>query len=257
VSDERRRLYIDAETSYIRLWVWQLNSKSNAHIPHTHILPGGEPKIICLCWKWAGKKKIHELHWDARQNDKAMLKKFVTVLDSADEIVAHNLDAFDIKVIRGRCLLNRVPMLPNYPTVDTLKQMRAKFRLPSNRLDYAGEELIGEGKRKAGQALWENIIERKCEKSMRAMIRYCKTDVKILEGVADRIRPYCEPKTSIADFPRDCPECGGYCTKHQTRTRAKGNIAYSLICTSCGGSHTVTKAAYDRNKRFDKDKAAA
>ena len=255
--NERRRLYVDIETSYLKLWVWRLNDKGNAHISHTHILPGGDRKIICICYKWAGKKRVNALQWDARQNDRAMLKKFIPILESADEVVAQNGDAFDIKIIRGRCLVHRIPMSPKLPSVDTLKQMRTEFNMTSNRLDYVRKILIGEGKRAAGQKLWEDIIERKCPRAMRRMILYCKTDVIGLEEIADAIRPYCEPKTSVADFPRDCPECGGRCIKHQTRTRAKGQVAYSLICKNCGCSHTITLSQYENNKRFKKAKRDA
>lgn len=257
VSDERRRLYVDTETRYLSVHVWQLHSKSNAHISHTNILPGGDRKIICICYKWANEKKVHALQWDAMQNDKAMLKKFIPILESADEVVAQNGDAFDIKVVRGRCLVHRIPMSPKLPSVDTLKQMRSKFNLPSFRLDYIRTILIGEGKAAHGMSLWEDIIERKCPKAMRALVRYCRVDVLALEEIADVIRPYCESKTSIADFPRDCPECGARCAKHQTRNRANGRVALSLLCPECGDTHTITLSQYEKNKRFKKAKLDA
>ena len=193
---------------------------------------------------------VHELRWDGKQRDKKMLQQFLPVLDSADEVVAQNGDQFDIKVIRTRCLLNDIPMAPKYTTVDTLKQMKSQFRLASNRLDYAGEKLLGKGKRAAGQKLWEDIIERNDPKAMRKMILYCKTDVRILEGVADRIRPYCVPKTSIAEYPRDCPECGGLCYKRGGYTSVSGVFSVNLVCTECGVKHTVGGRKYAKNKKF-------
>jgi len=232
------------------VWVFDLNSKSNAHISHKNIIAGYPQGIICVCWKWAHEKSVRALDWGQRQNDRPMLKKFIAEMDRADEIVMQNGDRFDVPWIRGRAIYHGLPMAPSYVTNDTLKKSRQKFRFPSHRLDYMGNYLIGEDKLPTTFGLWKSIMEEKCEKSLRRMVRYCKQDVRLLESIFNRFRPYIEPITSIASFPRDCPECGGRCTKHQTRRRAKGSIAYSLICTSCGCSHTITKAAYDKNKRF-------
>jgi DNA polymerase elongation subunit (family B) len=229
---ERRRLFLDVETSPLQVFVWSLNDKANSYISHKSIIK--DRGIICICWKWAGEEKIESLTWNKSQNDKAMLKKFVTVMDSATEICAHNLDRFDLPWLRGRCLIHGIPMAPTYPTVDTLKKARAKFRLPSNRLDYLGGALVGEQKIATGFGLWRDIVLDKSETAMRKMVDYCKQDVALLEKVYDKMAPYIEPVTSVADYTCDCPECGNprYYVKGY-RTRKTGSVWVQLLCKEC------------------------
>ena len=212
--DERRRLFLDIETPPIPVWVFQLRDKSNANISHKNIITGYPDGIITICWKWAGKKAVHHLTWDKKQDDKKLIREIIPVLDASGEIVMHNGDRFDIPWIRGRAITHRIPMSPTYITNDTLKKSRQKFRWPSYRLDYMGRHLLDDEKLPTSMGLWTAIMERKCERSLRTMVRYCGQDVLLLEAVFNRIRPYIEPVTSIADFPRDCPECGGLCHKH-------------------------------------------
>jgi len=98
---ERRRLFLDIETSPLQVFVWSLNDKANAYISHKSIVK--DRGIICICYKWEGIDKIYSLTWDKKQSDKKMLQEFVSgPLANATEIVAHNGDRFDLPWIRGR-----------------------------------------------------------------------------------------------------------------------------------------------------------
>jgi hypothetical protein len=245
VGNDRKRLFLDIETSQILVWVFALNDKANQHISHLNIEK--EPDIICIAWKWEGQKKVHHLTWDKKQNSKKMLQQFVPELETADEIIIHN-DDFDVKWIRGQCLLNGVPMSPKVPSVCTLKQARSKFRLPSNRLDYLMRKAgIGEGKRSSGLALWHAIQRVNCPKSMRKMVFYCKGDVLGLETVYHWMAPYIEPKTSIAKFARDCPECASPSTQLKGIRRTLTTVWQRIRCRDCGKSWQVAKSKADKN----------
>ena len=232
--------------------VWALNDKANQYISHLNIIR--EPEIICIAWKWAHEKKIHSRNWDENMSDKKMLEEFVPILEEADEIIAHNGRQFDIKWIRGRCLIHQIPMSPKVPTVDTLTEARAKFRLPSNRLDYLMKKAgIGEGKKAAGLPLWHNIQDYNCPKSMAKMIRYCKGDVSGLETVYNWMAPYIEPKTSIAEYRGDCPECGGSrMGRHNERVTSVGAVKVQLRCYDCGKSFTLGKKAFLRGVKIQR-----
>jgi len=54
--------------------------------------------IICICYKWErSKKKLYALQWDAKQNDKTMLQKFIEVANTATGTSpGHNGDKFDL-----------------------------------------------------------------------------------------------------------------------------------------------------------------
>jgi hypothetical protein len=241
-------MFGDIETSQTLVWVWGLNDKANQYISHLNI--EREPAIICISWKWEHQKRVHSLTWDKHQNDKKMLQTFVPELESADEIIIHH-DAFDIKWIRGQCLLHGIPMSPKVPSVCTLKQARSKFRLPSNRLDYLMKKAgIGEGKLSVGLPLWHAIQKDNCPKAMRRMVRYNRLDVLGLEAVYNWMAPYIEPKTSIARFARDCPECASARTQLKGIRRTLTGVQQRIRCQDCGKSWQIAKSKADQNKEL-------
>jgi len=250
VRRARKRLFVDIETSHIWARVWALNDPNNQHISHENIKR--EAEVICVAWKWAKKPKVECLTWDDRMSDKKMLQQFIPILESADEVIAHNGKKFDIKWLRGRCLIHRIPMSPKVPTVDTLLESRAKFRLASHRLDYLMKKAIGRGKAESGLSLWHDIEDFNCPKAMKKMVRYCKQDVQGLEEVWDWMSPYIEPKSNIAQFVGDCPECGSdRLGKHTERVTVSGTVNVQIRCYDCGRTRTISKSRYLAAKEID------
>ncbi len=231
---ERRRLFLDIETGPYPVWVWDLNSKSNAHISHKMIIKGIPWGIICVCWKWAGERTVHSSEWSrTTHNDLRPVQKIIEAMDQATEIIGHNGNRFDIKWIRGRAIFHRLPMNHTYPTLDTLVQSRSLFRFPSHRLDYLGEHLVGEKKLQTSIELWKSIIEDHSPWGMAKMVQYCKQDVRLLEKIYDRFAPYLKPITHIGDSPRECPECGQRARIRGYRTLSSGNVQVQLYCKDC------------------------
>jgi len=244
---ERRRLFFDIETTPIPVWVWRLHDKANAHISHKNIIPGFPYGIICICWKWAGTKKVEGRTWDGRQNDKKMLQEFIPVLDEADEIVFQGGNRFDMPWVRGRAIYHRLPMRPRYVTNDILARARPKFWFPSYRLDYEGNHLLNDEKLPTSMGLWTAIVEDHCEKSLSKMVRYCRQDVRLLEGVFDVMAPYLDPVSSIAPNAACCPECGSTRTviRKQYRTAA-GHDRVHFRCKDCGKPNTTAKRRFEK-----------
>lgn len=212
-------------------------------IDYTNIIR--ERAIICICWKWAGRKKVYSLTWDEFQSDKTMLEQFIKVVNEADEIIGHNGDKFDLPWLRTRCIKHDVAMFPTYKTLDTLKQARGKFRFNSNRLDYIAKFLGFEGKIKTEFSLWKDILILNCSKAMGKMVTYCKEDVRQLERVFDKMKNHIQPRVHhgvLAGEKRDsCPDCGSYELKVvKVRATALGNKRYQHQC-ECGKYHTMAK----------------
>jgi DNA polymerase elongation subunit (family B) len=231
---DRRRLFLDIETSPMKVYVWDLKSKSNAYIPPSMIAPDGESKIICVCWKWAGGKTVHSAKWSpGEHDDKEVITQIIDEMDKATEIVMQNGDRFDVPWIRARAIYHEISMRPKYPTIDTLKKSRQKFRFPSHRLDYLGQHLLGEGKIPTSFGLWRSIIEDDCPKAMAKMVKYCKQDVRLLEKVFERMFSYIEPITHVGDTHQECPECGVRMHYRSQRTAASGYTAVRLWCIPC------------------------
>lgn len=185
-----------------------------------------------------------------------MLKEFLDVANEAEELVGHNGDKFDLAWIRTRCLFHRIPMFPNYTTIDTLKISRSKFRFNSNRLDYIASYLGLGGKIKSDSMWWEDIVLRKDEGSMAKMIAYCKKDVRLLEYVFAELSKHVEPKTHYGVIKNDnrgsCPECGSNrLVKQRIRVTATGIKRYRFSCKDCGKYHSKSekqgRLIYERN----------
>lgn len=212
---ELRRLYFDIETSPCLGWFWRPGYKINLN--YGNIIE--QAKIICICYKWSTSKKIHHLTWDNKQCDKKMLKKFIRILNQADIIVGHNSDKFDVKWIRTRCLYHNIEMMPDYKSLDTLKQSRGGFNFPSNRLDAIGRYLGAGKKIKTTEELWLEAWRNNSKSALNEMVRYCKQDVILLEDVFNKLHPYTKHKhTTTREYLCDCPSCGS------SRTTIRGYI---------------------------------
>jgi DNA polymerase elongation subunit (family B) len=157
-----KRLFFDIETSPNIGLFWSAGYKQN--IDHNSIIK--ERSIICIAYKWAYEKTTHVITWDKNQDDKQMLEKFINIANTADEIVAHNGDKFDLPWIRTRCLFHRIEMFPNYVSIDTLKVARNKFKFNSNKLDYIAKFLQFESKLHVGYDIWKSILLNNCRKSL-------------------------------------------------------------------------------------------
>jgi len=238
---KRRRLYFDIETSPNIGLFWEAGYKKN--IDYSNIIK--ERAIICICYKWEDEKSTEALTWDAKQCDKKMLEKFIKIANSADELVGHNGDKFDLAWIRTRCLFHGIEMFPNYVTIDTLKVARNKFRFNSNRLNYIAK-FLGIGQKIHTEFdLWKAIVLEKDKAAMDKMVKYCKMDVILLEKVYKHLATHIAPKTHYGViFGQDrgnCPECGSNdLIRHLQRINASGIKKIVYQCKTCGKYNTRT-----------------
>jgi uncharacterized protein YprB with RNaseH-like and TPR domain len=240
-----KRLFFDIETSPNIGLFWTAGFKLN--ITPDSIIK--ERAIICICYKWAGEDKVYSLQWDKDQNDKTLLEKFITLANEADELVGHNGDRFDLPWIRTRCLYHRIPVFPNYSTLDTLKSARSKFKFNSNKLDYIAKFLGIGAKTHTGYDLWKKVVLDKDKESLEYMIEYCKNDVILLEDVYNEMATYIPAKThhgvAAGGEKYSCPECGGDNMRFsQKRYSALGTPRIQLQCTDCHKYHTVSDKIY-------------
>lgn len=238
-----KRLFFDIETSPNVVLAWRAGYKLNIS-PESIVK---ERAIICICWKWEGDEQVQYLTWDDSQDDKEMLKIFVEVLHEADEAIGHNGDKYDIPWVRTRCLYHGIPVLPDIKSLDTLKKVRSRFILNSNKLDYIGQ-FLGVGKKQdtGGFDLWKNICLNNCKESLNKMVDYCKQDVILLEKVYNKIDNYIKHNTHVGvltdDNAASCPGCGSINHREiKTVTSPAGAINYQLQCTDCNKYYKVNK----------------
>jgi uncharacterized protein YprB with RNaseH-like and TPR domain/DNA-directed RNA polymerase subunit RPC12/RpoP len=167
------------------------------------------------------------------------------VLNTADEIIGHNGDKFDLAWVRTRCLYHGIDMFPKYTTIDTLKVARSKFKFNSNKLNYIAQYLgIGQ-KIKTEFDLWKDIALHNDKKALDKMVKYCKMDVVLLEKVHKLLNNHIDAKTHygviFGEYKGTCPECGSDdLHKHSRQILASGVIKLIYKCVTCGKYHRKT-----------------
>ncbi len=229
-----RRLYFDCETSPNIVYSWRIGYK--IELSHDSIIE--ERRIICISYKWEGDERTHTLTWDRKRCDAAMCRQFSKIIASADEVVAHNGDRFDIKWFRTRCLIHGIEAKANYVSIDTLKLAKSGFYFNSNRLDYLGSILVGERKKDTGGfKLWMAVMKGD-RKALKTMVDYCERDVELLEKVHHKIQPYSKHRTHVGvlegGYKHHCPKCGSENTKrNKSMVTAMGTPQVQMICNAC------------------------
>ena len=95
-----KRLFFDIETSPCLGWFWRPGWKTR--LSYNNVIE--DAKIICVSYKWEDEEEVYTLDWGSKKDDKALIKEFVKIMNTAHEIVGHNGDRFDIPWVRTRAL---------------------------------------------------------------------------------------------------------------------------------------------------------
>jgi DNA polymerase elongation subunit (family B) len=201
--------------------------------------------LLSFAFKWLGEKETHVYglpdfprYKEDKKDDEQLVRKLHEVLTSADVLIAHNLDNFDLKKANARFLVHGLEPIPYGKNIDTLKIARQKFKFNSNKLDDLGK-ILGVGRKLAhtGIHLWLACIkgEKKAWKEMKA---YNAQDVVLLEKIYLRLRPWStnHPNVNWKTRRSDaCPKCGS--TRLMKRGYAYAATGYyeRYQCLNCLG----------------------
>lgn len=223
-----RVLIYDIETKYLLARIWNTGQQ---YVSPEQIVDGDTPDIICVAWKWLGKKGVHSLNWGLNeQNSKAMVEEFTKVIESADLAIAHNGSGFDIKHLNSQRLLHGLDPI-NWPsTDDSLYLFRSKFYFPSFKLDYLAKILTGSGKAPMNFVDWVDVVERKDPDALAKMERYCRRDVlKLAQTLAPALHFF-----KLKDAKSPCPECGSRQNHSKGYDHQEGKKFQKRKCIDCG-----------------------
>ncbi len=242
-----KRLFFDVETSPNIVYSWNLGYDLNIS-PDLLIK---ERAIICICYKYEGDSKVYSLTWD-KGDDKKMLQDFVKIINSADEVIGHNGDNFDIKHVRTRCIFHGIPMIPDIQSLDTLKLARRNFKFNSNKLNYIAQ-FLGLGKKidTGGFSLWKEVMAYKTA-ALNKMVTYCKKDVTLLEQVFQKLNSYTISKVHVGLHQGgnscSCPNCASPRTiSNGIRISATGLQKRRLQCLNCGKYFSLSETEYKKH----------
>lgn len=203
--------------------------------------------IICACWKELGKNTVHSTSVSDNPkrlsadpyDDLEVVKRLHKMFLSADILIGHNCDSFDVKKFNARVIYHGLKPIPPIRTVDTLKEARKIAKFTSNRLDYLGQLLGVGGKLETESGLWEKAMKGDLP-AIKRMVRYCKRDVRLLEDVYLKLRPHMKshPNTASSDT-LNCPKCDSdRRVKVNNRITASGIRRVQYQCKDCGGYYT-------------------
>lgn len=203
--------------------------------------------IICAGWKEYNSKKTHCINaWDFPQwkkninNDERVVKAIYEVLKDADCVITQNGKRFDWKYLQTRIMKYNLPPLPKIHHVDTVVLAKQNLYAFNNRLNTLGEYLVNEKKLDhEGWDLWVDVCN-KDKKAMDKMERYCKQDVKLLEKVFEKLKPFAKlPNENIYSEDDCCPNCGSKNLKSNGWRYTQTKMYKRLICKDC---HTWSRA---------------
>lgn len=234
-------VFFDIETSPNVAYTWRVGY--NINLTPDNIVK--ERRIICICWKYAGQKTVHHLTWDKDHCDKKLLKEFGNVLREADVAIGHNGDKFDLKWVKTRNLIHKLPPLTNVTTMDTLKLARSNFNFNSNKLDYLCKILEIAPKLDVSYSLWTKVMDGD-KTALNNMVTYCKQDVCSLEECFNVLRPYVDKMpvhlgVLIGQGRESCPSCGSTHLQRRGFTTTRAGRYQRLACMSCGHWHRSSK----------------
>ncbi len=203
--------------------------------------------IICAAWKYLGQKTIYtsaitdnpKTFAKDVNDDYLVVKKLRDVFEDVDILIGHNSKKFDTKKFNARLIFHGLPPLPSgLQQLDTLQEVKKVAAFTSNRLDYLGQHLCGNGKSPTTKGLWIRVL--KGEKAaVKEMVDYNKQDVKVLEDVYLKLLPYMKSHPHIGaidgnDKNHSCPKCGSEeFSDSKIRYSAAGVKRVQKQCKNC------------------------
>ena len=203
-------LIFDIETSPMKAYVWN-RWHTNVYLEQTI------SEWFCIAWsaKWLySNEVIGEVVTPVealKEDDSRIMKKLYELISQADIIVAHNGDKFDIPKINSRFISLGLPPYKPIFSIDTLKVAKKQFGFSSNKLDALAEYFGIPHKLETSFDLWKRCLNGDV-KSLQYMLEYNKMDVKILEEVYLRLRPWIKGHPNIANIYNEdelnCSACG-------------------------------------------------
>lgn len=230
-------LLFDLETAPMRAYVWS-RWKQDITLEKTI----SESFIICWSAKWLYSRDVMSDTCTSEEmlshDDSRVCKSLWKLINEADIVIAHNGKRADIPWMNSRFIVNGFLPPKPYQVIDTLEIAKKGFGFSSNKLDALAGYFGIEHKLDTDFELWRGCMEGKQE-SLDYMTKYNKVDVKILEEVFLRLRPWAKGMPSITNIIQDdvCPLCGA-----EDYEVLKGQYYYTSVgryqlyrCKGCGG----------------------
>lgn len=229
VIPDQKILVLDIETKPASAFVWRAYGEQNIGVEQI-IDVGG---VICVGAKWLGEKETF-LYSDWEHGHLEMLIEVHAMMSYADAVVTYNGDRFDLNKLQGEFLLNGLGPTPPVTSIDVIKSVR-RLGYFMNKLAFIGPLLLGDDKLKhEGFSLWTKVMagDKKAEKKM---AKYCIQDVKLLEKLYLKVRPFVRNHPHMGRTgANQCGACGSHDVQSRGTRRTRAYKIQRLHCQDCG-----------------------
>lgn len=223
-------LLFDIETAPCEAYIWSIwKELGSANMVKN------DWYVLCWCAKWLdGKQMFSGRAVDG--DDRESMVKLRDLLDEADFVITQNGDKFDIKKVNTRFIIHGIKPPSSFTSIDTLKIAKRHFKFTSNRLDDLGQYLgVGRKLKTGGFELWRRCMAGE-EEAFRLMLRYCAQDVRLLERVYLRLRPYYHHHPAVSHGDKlTCRICGGKKLESRGSGVNSSGVYRRFQCQGCGG----------------------
>jgi len=231
-------LFLDVET---RPDIAVSFTRFKANMSQDHILEEGGG-LISIAYQYGQHGKCYGTVQTPEQalanDDYDLVKTLLDRIETSDIIVGHNIDQFDLPVIRARAVINGLEPPKLVKTIDTLKIART-MRFQSNKLDSLAQVLgVGEKHKHSGISMWVACIRGEL-KALQEMLKYNIIDVELLVKVYNKLRAF-DPKAPNAGLYDQsetpvCRVCGSAHVFPTGNTVKTGVAEYEEFkCDDCG-----------------------
>jgi len=184
-------------------------------------------------------------------NDKRITTSLWNLINKADIVVAHYGQKFDEPLMNARFLINGLPPVSPYVSIDTKAVASKQFKFPSNKLDALAIYFGFDRKLSTDFMLWRRCMEGN-EDAIEEMLTYNKQDVFLLEEVYLKLRPYIHAHPNVGLYLESetpvCSNCGcdhlSYESNYYTQTGR-----YDVYRCKCGALSRVRQSSVPKPVR--------
>lgn len=235
INHDKKLLVLDVEWRPTQAYVWQAWDQNIT--PDKIIKHGG---LLCVAAKWHGKKDMFFWGDWTEGGHQAMLDGVHALLSECDGIVTYNGDRYDIPKLIGEFALAGMAPPPPLTSIDVIKSVK-KLGLFMNRLAFVGPLFDVGGKLKhEGMGLWVGV-EKGDDRALRKMERYNKQDVRLLEKLYNKLKPYIRNHPFMGTTKHECGACGSDHVQSRGTRRTKSFLIQRLQCQNCGSWQDGTR----------------
>lgn len=200
-------------------------------------------KLACFSAMWLHQEGIRTtVALPDVRNEKALVRRLGALLDTADVVIAHNGDQFDLPKINTRLIVHGIAPPSPYKTVDTKTVAKRVFGFTSNKLDDLCQQLgIGKKINTEGFELWQQCMAND-PAAWDRMRAYNEHDVTLLHGLYTRLLPWINTHPNVAIAAHACPKCGSSQLQSRGYAKTKTRTYSRYQCQGCGGWSRSTRA---------------